>query len=82
MKRGLTGRRQTKRREMALYRVTFREGSVQHIEADEVAKLPNMGRWVFSVGKDMVVAAFVERKVGNIEVLLDEESLEPRTGGI
>ena len=83
MKRGLTARRQAKKREMALYRVTFQDDSVRRIEADRVAKFPNLGLWVFTVAADdMMVAAFAERKVRNIEVTLDEECLEPRAGGI
>ncbi|MCY4564617.1 MAG: hypothetical protein OXE40_09080 [Gammaproteobacteria bacterium] len=56
---------------MALYRVTFRDGSVQYVEAARMTKFRNMGLWMFTAADDTLIEAFAGRKVGTIKVALE-----------
>ena len=43
---------------MARYQVTFRDGSVQHIDAALVTKFRNVGQWMFTADDDTLIEAF------------------------
>ena len=63
---------------MARYQVTFRDGSIQHVEAARVTKFRNMGLWMFTAADDTLIEAFAERKISTITLALADEPRGPQ----